>query len=79
MEDLVSKIIALLEGQSSKLVFKPTFRNVPIPNGVTIDMEKSVLQDAIELGDVKENEDGVTGEVPFTVKGKKETELKLVF
>lgn len=75
----MSKTIALLEGQSSKLVFKPTFRNEPIPNGVSIDLEKSVLQDAIELGDVKENEDGITGEVPFTVKGKKEAELKVVF
>ncbi|UQT03285.1 hypothetical protein YUBABA_00790 [Serratia phage vB_SmaM-Yubaba] len=75
----MSKIINLLEGQTGKIVYRPTFRNTPIPNEVTIDKDNSVLKDAINLGECKANEDGVTGEVPFTAKAKAKSDLQIVF
>lgn len=75
----MSKIITILEGQTGKIVYRPTFRNVPIPNGVTIDKDNSVLKDAINLGECKANEDGITGEVPFTAKAKAKSDLQIVF
>lgn len=75
----MSKIISLLEGQVGKISYQATFRNEPIPDGVVVDKDNSVLKDAISLGECKPNEDGVTGELPFVAKAKAKSDLQIVF
>lgn len=79
MEDLVSKNIVLLEGQKGKIIYKPTFRNIPIPDGVIIDKDGSIFKDMIDVGECGPGADGITGELPFVAKAKAASEIKIVF
>lgn len=75
----MSKTIDILEGQTGKITYKPTFRGTPVLHKVTVDNDSTILNDLIIPGEKTHLPDEVHGELDFTAKGKGSGELNIVF
>lgn len=75
----MSKTIDILEGQTGKIKYKPTFRGEPALKKVTVDNNSTVLNNLIIPGERTPLPDEVHGELDFTAKGKGSGDLDIVF